>query len=178
MKVVRWLIDRYLRKKEAELGVSLAYLRHMAGTSIAHFLKFMCVMPLAQFRQALPAEVYHVARMVTARYEDCGSCLEAEVRLAKGARVSASILHSVLDENPCALPPELAEVYLFAEAVATSSGAEDEYRETLLRRFGDVGLVELSLAIAACRVVPTVKHVLGCTTPPSIACAQAGDQDR
>ncbi|MBU6435448.1 MAG: carboxymuconolactone decarboxylase family protein, partial [Nitrospirae bacterium] len=88
----------------------------MLRVSLPHFLKFIKIMPLARFRRALPPETYHVARIATARHEDCGTCLQMEIQLAKQAGVRVPLLHAVLDESPCSLPPELAEVYFFAEA--------------------------------------------------------------
>ena len=52
------------------------------------------------------------------------------------------------------------DVVRYAESVVTS--AEDpELREALRARYGEAGLVELALGIAAARVFPTVKRALG-----------------
>lgn len=154
IRAIQWIIDRRLRAIEYEHGIPLAHLHQILRVSPLGFLKFMMVMPLARFRRALPPEAYHIARIVTASHEDCGICLQTEVRLAKLAGVSTAILQTTLDENSCALSPDLAEVYFFVEAVATCNGAEEEFREAILRRYGEVGLVELSLAIAVCRMFP------------------------
>ncbi len=165
IRAIQWIIDRRLRAIEYEHGIPLAHLHQILRVSPLGFLKFMMVMPLARFRRALPPEAYHIARIVTASHEDCGTCLQTEVRLAKRAGVSTAILQTTLDENSCALSPDLAEVYFFVEAVATCNGAEEDFREAILRRYGEVGLVELSLAIAVCRMFPTVKHVMGYVAP-------------
>lgn len=176
--VIRWLIEKRLRAVEHEQGVSLAYLRHILRVSPPHFLKFMKMMPLARFRHALPPEAYHIARIVTASHEDCGTCLQMELHLAKQAGVSTAVIHTVVDENPYTLSPDLAEVYFFAEAVATCNGAEDEFREAVLRRYGEIGLVELSLAIAVCRMFPTVLHAMGYVAPCVPSNTQFGALDR
>lgn len=178
ISMIRWLCEKRLRAMEYEQGIPLAYLRQVLRVSPPHFLRLMKMMPLARFRRALPAEAYHLARIVTASHEDCGTCLPMEVRLAKQAGVSAAVLHSVLDENPCSLSPELAEVYFFAEAVATGNGAEDEWREAILRRYGEVGLIELSLAITVCRVFPTVLHAMGYAAPCVPSNTRVGARDR
>lgn len=178
ISMIRWLCEKRLRAMEYEQGIPLAYLRQVLRVSPPHFLRLMKMMPLARFRRALPAEAYHLARIVTASHEDCGTCLPMEVRLAKQAGVSAAVLHSVLDENPCSLSPELAEVYFFAKAVATGNGAEDEWREAILRRYGEVGLIELSLAIAVCRVFPTVLHAMGYAAPCVPSNTRVGARDR
>lgn len=164
-RVIRWFLERRLRAVERTQGISLAYLRGMLRVSPPHFLAFMKVMPLARFRRALPAEAYHLARIVTARHEDCGTWMAMEVHLATRAGVSAALIHTILDEAPCALPPDLAEVYFFAQAVATGSGEEDLWREAIFRRYGDIGIVELSMAIAISRLFPTVSHAMGYAAP-------------
>ncbi len=178
ISMIRWLCEKRLRAMEYEQGIPLAYLCQVLRVSPPHFLRLMKMMPLARFRRALPAEAYHLARIVTASHEDCGTCLPMEVRLAKQAGISAAVLHSVLDENPCSLSPELAEVYFFAEAVATGNGAEDEWREAILRRYGEVGLIELSLAITVCRVFPTVLHAMGYAAPCVPSNTRVGARDR
>lgn len=178
MPVIRWLCEKRLRAIEEEQGIPLACLHQMLRVSPPHFLKFLKVMPLARFRRALPAEASHLARIVIASHEDCGTCLPMAVRLAKRAGVGPAILRSVLDENPCSLPPDLAEVYFFAEAVATGNGAEEEWRAAILRRYGETGLVELSLAIAVSRMFPTVLHAMGYAAPCVPSNTQVGVIDR
>lgn len=165
ISVIRWLFEKRLRAIEDEQGVSLAYMRQILRVSPPLFLKFMKILPLARFRRVLPPEVYHLARIVTVRHEACGSCLEMEARLAKRATVNAVVLNAVLEADPCALPPELAEAYFFAEALAKRSSEEDTYRAAVLRRYGEAGLVELSMAIAVCRVFPALKQAMGCAAP-------------
>lgn len=179
-RVVRWFLGRQLRAVERAQGISLAYLRGILRVSPPHFLAFMKVMPLAGFRRALSPEAYHLARIVTARHEDCGTWMAMEVHLATQAGVSAALIHTILDEAPCALPADLAEVYFFAQAVATGSGEEDLWREAIFRRYGDIGIVELSMAIAVSRLFPTVSHAMGCAAPcmPGNAPFSAWDRAR
>ena len=106
------------------------------------------------------------------------SALQMEVRLAKQAGVRVPLLHAVLDESPCLLPPELAEVYFFAGAVAMGNGEEDQWREAILRRYGEVAVIELAQAIAVARLFPTVLHAMGYAAPcvPSNSAFSAYDR--
>ncbi len=178
ISVIRWLIARRIRAVERRQGLSLAYLHCMLRVSLPHFLKFIKLMPLARFRRALPPDAYHLVRIVTARHEDCGTCLQMEIQLAKQAGVGVHLLHAVLDESPCSLPPELAEVYFFAEAVATGRGEEDTWREAIFRRYGDIGIIELSLVIAVSRMFPTVLHAMGYAAPCLPSNTRVGARDR
>src|SRR5437773_11056238 len=81
--VLRWLIDKKLTAAEKNLGGSLDYVRHIARVSLPAFFKFAKIMPLAAYRRALPAAPYHVACLVATRHEDCGTCVQIGVNLAK-----------------------------------------------------------------------------------------------
>jgi hypothetical protein len=90
ISVTRWFGEKRLRAIEHDQGSPLSYLRQMLRVSPAHFLTFIKIMPLARFRRALPPEAYHLARIVTARHEHGGTCLQMEIRLAQQAGVRTS----------------------------------------------------------------------------------------
>lgn len=159
--MVRRLIARKLDSEERRLGVPLDYLRYILKVSLRSFFTYARIMPIANYRKVLPAEPYYVARMVATRDEDCGTCLQIEVNLARADGVAPGILRAVLDERPDDLPAPLAEVYRFARAVVGATGAEDPLRQAIADRWGDQGLVELALAVAAARFFPITKRTLG-----------------
>lgn len=161
--MLRWVINKRLNAAEKKLGVPVDYLRHMARVSLTAFFKFVKFMPMAEYRKTLPVEAYHVARLVTVQKEDCGTCVQIEVNLAKHDGVAPSLLQSVLDGKVESLPLELRNVHCFAEAVITQQD-DLELRETMRQQYGEEGLVELALAIASARVFPTTKRVLGYAT--------------
>ena len=158
------LISRKLEAEEKTLGASLDYLRHLARVSKRAFFKFALFTPLAAHRRVLPASACCVARIVASRDEDCGTCLQIEVNMARKQGVPAAVIRAVLDERVDALGPELADVYRFADAVVGATGGEDSLRPRLVARFGEEGLVELALAIASSRVFPVTKRALGYAT--------------
>jgi alkylhydroperoxidase family enzyme len=162
--MIRQLILKRLDAAEKELGVPADYLRHIVQTSLRAFFKFIKIMPLAQYRRVLPAGPYHVARIVATRDEDCGTCVQIEVNLARKAGVPADVLRAVLDRRPENLPEELADAYYFSEAVVQATWQEDPWRERIRQRYGEEALIELALAIAACRVFPITKRALGYAT--------------
>ena len=158
------LILRRLDAEERALGASLDYIRYIVRTSLSAFFKFALFTPLAKYRRKLPAAPYHVARIVATRDEDCGTCVQIEVNLARQDGVSAETLRAVLADSPEKLTAELAEVYHFARAVVAASGDEEELRPRIRARYGDEGLVELALGIAAARMFPITKRALGYAT--------------
>lgn len=161
--MLRWLINKRLDAAEKKLGVPVDYLRHLAKVSLPAFFKFVKFMPLSEYRKKLPVEPYHIARLVAVLKEDCGSCVQIEINLAKHDGVSTDLLQSVLDGKVEALPKDLANVYRFAEAVVTQTD-NLELREALRQQYGEEGLIELALTIAACRVFPTLKRGMGYAT--------------
>ncbi len=155
------LIERQIAAQERRLGAPLEYLRHIARVSRAAFFKFALFMPVATHRRVLPPDAYFVAHILASRAEDCGTCVQIEVNEARRHGVSPSILRAVLADLTDDLPADLAEVLCFTQAVVERTDEEDETRERLRARYGEEGLVELALGIAAARVFPVTQRALG-----------------
>ena len=159
--MLRALIESRITSAEHRLGVPADYLRHMLKTSLRAFLKFTKILSVAEYRRVLPADPYHVARIVATREEDCGTCLQIEINLAKRDKVKPATIRAAVSNKPDELPEQLADVYRFAKAVVKRTGDEDIYRERIRELYGEEGLVELAMAIAVCRVFPVTKRALG-----------------
>ena len=162
--MLRWLIRNRLDAAERRLGVSTDYLRHMADVHRPAFFKFARFLPLAAFRRSASAEALHVARVVAARHEDCGTCVQIAVNVARQEGMSAEALKHVLADDPASLGEALGDVYRFAKAVVERNGEDGELRESIRRRYGERALIELSWAIATARVFPTLKRGMGYAT--------------
>ena len=159
--MLRRLILARISSAERELGVPLEYCRFMIRASLRASFKFAKFLAVDEYRRVLPPGPFYVARIVATRHEDCGTCVQIAVNQAKKAGVPPEQLRAVLDGNLVALPDEIREAYHFAEAVLTANGDEDAWRERIRLRSGDEGLIEMALAIATCRVFPTIKRALG-----------------
>jgi len=162
--MIRNLILKQLAREERSLGESLDYVRHILRTSLPAFFKFALFTPLSQHRRKLPPTPYRVARIVATRDEDCGTCVQIEVNLARRDGVPDDVIHAVLNDRHEDLMPELAEIYRFTKAVVEASGDEEELRQRIRERYGEEGLVELALGMAAARVFPVTKRALGYAT--------------
>ena len=170
--MLRWLMRRGLDREERNVGESVDYLRHMVDVSPGAFLRFASIMPFANSRKVLPVEAWFVAQVVTLQAEDCGTCLQIGVNLARQNNVDAALLRAVLSGEVDAMSEEIADVYRFTKAVLGSTGEEDALREVLRGRYDDRGLIELSYAIASSRIPPTVKRTLGYAKSCSIVPVQ------
>jgi len=162
--MIRYLIRRRLDTEERKLGQSIDYLRYIVQTSLRAFFKFVKIMPFAKYRRVLPKDAYYVAQIVAMRSEDCGTCLQIVINLAKQEGVATDLLNSVLARQIESLPPELSDVYLFTESVVIEKSDDVSLRQRLIQHYGEEGLVELAMAIASCRVFPTTKRALGFAT--------------
>lgn len=167
--MIKSFLARRLKAQERELGESVEYLQDVLRASLGGFLKFAMFMPLAQHRRKLPIDAYSVARVVALQHEDCGTCLQVALNLARKAGVSTDVLQAALDGEPERLDPKLADVLEFTREVVCASGLEGPYRDRLRQAYGDEGLVELALAIASVRVFPTAKRALGHARSCSVA---------
>lgn len=151
---------RWIDSFEKQTRVSAEYARWMANVSPRAFMKFGKLGQLAQYRRALPADAAAVAHLIAARSEDCGPCVQISINLSLRGGVSKDILRAVLDRQPDRLPPELADVFHFAESVV--SGGEDEtLRQRIRNHYGDEALIEMGLALAVGRTFPVVKRTIG-----------------
>jgi len=162
--MIRNLILKQLAREERSLGESLDYVRHILRTSLPAFFKFALFTPLSQHRRKLPPTPYRVARIVATRDEDCGTCVQIEVNLARRDGVPDDVIHAVLNDRHEDLIPELSEIYRFTKAVVEATGHEEELRQRIRERYGEEGLVELALGMAAARVFPVTKRALGYAT--------------
>ena len=162
--MIRSIILKQLDREERTLGESLDYVRHILRSSLPAFFKFALFTPLSKHRRKLPPEPYRVARIVATQNEDCGTCVQIEVNLARNDGVHDDVIRAVVNNREEDLAPELAEVYRFTKSVVESKGNEEELRQRIRERYGEEGLVELALGMAAARVFPVTKRALGYAT--------------
>lgn len=159
--MIRWLIRRKLNAVEREIGVPVDYLRHMVDVSLRAFLRFARVFSLAAYRRKLPVSERYVAMIVATQDEDCGTCVQIAVNLARNEGVSRDILNACLQGDVMALPEGCALVYRFVRAVLSQSPEAPELRTDIRAHFGEEALIELALAVASTRLFPMTKRMMG-----------------
>src|SRR3954464_10949659 len=102
--MLRRLILGRIAAAEKTLGVPLDYCRYIARTSLRAFFKFAKFLAVDEYRRVLPPGPFYVARIVTLRHDDCGTCLQIGVNQARKAGISAETLRAVLDGRLDDLP--------------------------------------------------------------------------
>ena len=175
------LLERAVAAQERRFGVPMAYLRRIAGASTVAFAKFGLFVPLANHRSALPADVWHVARIAATQAADCGTCVQTTVNAARLDGVPLAVVRAALAADTpagdgaanAALGADGALARRFGHAVAADTPDRSEVVAAVAERFGEAGQTELALAVATVLVFPTLKRGLGldvaCSlTPPTI----------
>lgn len=155
---IEWVISR----EEAKLGHSLDYLRDIANASTSAFLKCSLLAPLVLRRPKITANVAATVRIAALQHEDCGTWLQIGVdqSLAQGADLG--VVRATLARDVECLPPDLALVYRFVQAVVTSSKEANLLALRVEEMVGGTAaLAEVALLIALARVFPTLKRALG-----------------
>jgi alkylhydroperoxidase family enzyme len=158
----RLVAGRLAAQERALGGVSLDYLRQLVRDAPGAFVAFARARPFLDHRGSLPADAHHVARIAATRAEDCGTCVQITVNVARQAGVAPAVVRAAALDRPHELPAHLAAVHRFATAVARADTvAAEEERAAVRARYGDAGIAELAVAIAGARTFPTLKRALG-----------------
>lgn len=156
----RWIVDRLIRRQERVLEAPLDYLRDIGTSSPAALFKLALIAPLGEHRRHLPLEAWHVARVAATFAEDCGTCAQIAIALARRDRVSSAVLRAVIAHEPARLPEPLRDTVAFVRAVIERR-EDPQLRERVRTHFGENGVIELGLVIAVSRFIPGLKRALG-----------------
>ena len=138
----------------------VGYLQEMLAASQGAYEAYLPVQGMSSFREALPLDAHHVARVATMQAEDCGACARLSLRMALEAGVSRDLLETLLCA-PQTLPAPLADVREHARTVASGQAPDLERTARLRAVYGDDGLAELAVCIAGARIYPALKRALG-----------------
>jgi hypothetical protein len=157
-------LDLWARRRmasfEREFGYDMTYMRKILELSPGAFWRFAPVSFLAAHREDVPLEAFYASKIEAARSEDCGPCTQLVVTQAEKTGVSPRVLRGILTGDDSSMGSDARLGAAFARAVLRRD-VPGELRSEVQARFGPRGLVSLSLAIAASRVFPCVKHAMG-----------------
>lgn len=158
----RWIIKRRVAAFERDFGYDATYVRDILDASALAMWRFYPIGALSNYRQDIPPEPWHAAKIMATLSEDCGPCTQLVVTMAERDGVNPGTIRAILAGDVTAMGPDAALGYKFANAVIERDISEaDELRAQILTRWGKRALVSLTLTIAASRVYPIVKYGLG-----------------
>lgn len=138
------------------------YMRELLEFTPEGFIKFDHFMPLASHQGTLDPETYWIAKLAAMQVEDCGDCLQLNIRMALENNVSKQVIESVLNGGN-GLASDLRDLYDFATHVADHAVIENELMERINASFNKTARLEIALCIATAKVFPTIKRTLGYT---------------
>lgn len=105
---------------------------------------------------------YWLAKLAAMQSEDCGDCLQLNVRMALEAGVDKGLVEAMIHSPDC-LPTALQDIYRYSWHVACGETLEAGLAERIMARYDKGWLLELGLCVAVAKVFPTVKRAAGYT---------------
>lgn len=159
--MLKALLARQIGKMERQWGYDASYMRRVLSASTSTFLKFGVLAGLVD-RKAAPGGAIAAAGIVGTLIEDCGPCTQIGVDMAAADGVSPVILRAILVGDEAAMGVDAALAWRFARAsLARDMATCDPLRDEIVRRWGEKGLLAVSMAITTARMYPTLKYALG-----------------
>jgi hypothetical protein len=159
--MLKFLVDRILEGPAKRYGYDTGYMKAIYAASPRGFWTFANVAKLSAHREAVSIEACYAAKLVGTLAEDCGSCTQLVVHMAREARMSDAQIEAVLRADLAVMSADTALGYRFACAILARSADGDAAREAVRARWGDKGVVDLTYALQASRLFPMVKAGLG-----------------
>jgi hypothetical protein len=136
------------------------YMEEMLKVSPASYEVFEGFLPMATFVKAASIDVINVARITAIKNEDCGTCVQLYVDLAIEAGLDKEIAREIIFNEGKNLSTELKLVYDFTLAVSNNETISVNLLDQMNQTYSREVMMEISLAIAATKVFPTIKRVL------------------
>ena len=153
-----------VERGERRIGVGLDYVRHIARTDLGLLLRYNRIFGFLDPNRKVAPEAYHAARLRGAVAADCGTCVEAEINLARTAGLDARTIDRIIGADYGDLPPGVAAAAELADHVVGRREDHSEAREAVRAAYGEAGLIELSFAMNGAALLPGIKRAMGYAT--------------
>jgi alkylhydroperoxidase/carboxymuconolactone decarboxylase family protein YurZ len=151
---------KQIHEFEAHYKYDGTYMRELLEYSPGGLAKFNNFLPLSSHIEKLSPEDYWVAKLATMQVEDCGECLQLNVRMALEAGVSKALVRAAI-KGGNELPEHLKDVYLYAKSVAKHELVDNDLMDRIEVRYDKGSLLEFGICIATAKVFPTIKRAVG-----------------
>jgi len=159
--MLKMFLTRWLDGFEKTFNYDASYMRHVLRVNTASMFKFSLGSQAAD-RKAAPMEALFAAGLVGTLSEDCGPCVQVGVDIATAQGMDPAIIRAVIAGDLQGMGDAASLAYRFAQAsLARDMEACDPLRDEIVRRWGDKGLVAVSLTLMQARMYPTLKYALG-----------------
>lgn len=161
--MLKKVINYILSINEKRIGVKLDYARKIVSVDNRLFMRYGKIFGFLDPRKNLSIDAYHAARICGALSADCGSCVEAEINLAKNSGLSDEFINHILAKDFSHFSDDIVAVVELSSAVTNFQDAPDA-RERIIKYYGEKGLIELSFAMNGAALLPGIKRAMGYAT--------------
>lgn len=158
--IARYLVNR----AEKRIGVELDYAHEIAKTDFGLMSRYGKIFGFLDPNKNVPALAYHAARIRGAVAADCGTCVEAEVNLAKASGIKPETIRALLLKDYAEFPKEISSVARLTDAVVSNGEDDSAARAEIQKAFGNAGLIEISYAMNGAALLPGIKRAMGYAT--------------
>jgi len=156
-----WLVHRMFDVMAKRYDYDMSYMRFMYAASPRACLRFNKVAGLARHREAVTLEASEAARMAGTLAEDCDTCSQLVVDLAREKGMADDQITAIVSGDVTAMNADTALGYRFARAIIARLPEADDLREMVRERWGDKGVLDLTLGAQMSRTYPMIKAGLG-----------------
>ncbi|TQV88324.1 hypothetical protein [Aliikangiella coralliicola] len=152
---------------ETHYGYDSQYMRDLLKTSPSGYQKFSDMLPLARHNELLDAESYWVSKFAAMKVQDCGECLQLNVKMALESDIDTEIVVAAV-KDPDSLSNDLRDLYDYSTSIAKNEASDNALTDRMKARFSKGQLLEIGLSVSTAALFPTIKRALGITKSCSI----------
>lgn len=160
---MRRLIRSALEAVARRNGGDPAYTIAMYAASPRALRRLGTASGLLSHREVAPLDAIYAAQLVGSLAEGCGSCVQIHINMARRAGVSDELIEDLLRGRPLA-SADAALATRFARAIIGRGDDEAPAREAVRSRWGDKGVVDLTIATQTSRFLSMLKAGFGYAT--------------
>jgi hypothetical protein len=157
----KFIARRMLRAFSKRYGYDTSYTEMVLKESPSAFFKLAPLMKASAHREVVPVEASFAAKITGALAEDCGPCTQLCVDMALEAGMAKDQIEAVLRRDNRAMTPDVLLGFHFADAVVHRSMEDETCRDAVRARWGDKGVIDLTMALQMGRLFPMLKLALG-----------------
>lgn len=157
----KFIARRMLRSFSKRYGYDTSYIEMVLNEAPSAFFKLAPLMKASAHREVVPVETSFAAKLAGALGEDCGPCTQLCVDMALEAGMAKDQIEAVLRRDIRAMTPDVLLGFQFADAVVHRSMEDETCRDAVRARWGDKGVIDLTMALQMGRLFPMLKLGLG-----------------
>jgi hypothetical protein len=157
----KFIARRMLRGFSKRYGYDTSYAEAMLDEAPAAFFKLAPLMKASDHREVVAVEASFAAKLTGAMAEDCGPCTQLCVDMALEAGMARDQIEAVLRRDLKAMTPAVALGFQFADTIVHRSPEDETCREAVRARWGEKGVIDLTMALQMGRLFPMIKLALG-----------------